>query len=354
MSDVRVGFVGAGYMAQVAHIPCFQQAAGAKVTALASSRPRLLNQVADRFGIEKRYASHSELGADPDIDLAVVVVPPELNVDICAELLEAGKDVICEKPVSLRATDAERLRDISVRTGKRLLVGFMKRFDLGVRAAKAVVDGWLATGEAGRLLYARAHSFIGGDWQGNIGALFSTIKTDEPMSAKPATPMPDWLLEKYAGAWGPYYFTNHVHSHDMDLLGYFLGRDFRVCDADWSRDVKRVCLEYGDAVAQLETAKCGANTRWDEDLTLYFEGGSVRVKLPPPLLINVPAEVEIYAMGDRQEIRLPQVKYSWSFLEQAQNAVDVAAGKAEPICTIDDGLTQVRMTEAIFAVLAGS
>lgn len=352
MSDVRVGFVGAGYMAQVAHIPCFQQAPGAEVTALASSRPGLLGQVADRFGIDKRYASHRELGADPEIDLAVVIVPPELNVGICADLLEAGKDVICEKPVALRAEDALHLQDVARSTGRRLLVGFMKRFDCGVQAAKKVVDTWLQTGEAGKLVYARAHSFIGGDWQGNIGGLLPTIKTDEPMSEKPLTPLPDWLPEKYAGAWGPYYFTNHVHSHDMDLLNFFLGHDFRVTGADWDRDVKRASLEYGETVAQLETGKCRANTRWDEDLHLYFEGGSVRVQLPPPLLINVPATLEIVYMGERQELVMPQVRYSWSFLEQARNAVDVVAGKAEPICTIDDGLAQMRMTEAIFRALS--
>lgn len=353
MSKVRVGVVGAGFMAQYAHILCFQQAPDAQVTALVSSRPNLLNQVADRFGIEKRYASVSELASDPDIDLAMVSAPPEINVPLCVELLEAGKHVFCEKPVALRVADAQRLVDAAAAAGRRCMVGFMKRADAGVRIAKGIVDDWRESSEAGKLLFARVHSFIGGDWQGNIMSLSSQIKTDEPMSPKATTPSPDWLPEDFAGAWGPYYFFNHVHSHDMDLLNLFLGRECSVLHADWGADAKTALLDYAGVRASIEVGKCANNTRWDEVLTVYFEGGSVEVALPPPLLINAPAEVRVHYMADRQEVCSPQARYSWSFMEQARNAVEVVQGAAEPLCTAEDGLAQLKMTEAIFRHLAG-
>ena len=127
MSSIRVGFVGVGMMSQVCHIPCFQQAEGCEVTALASSRPGMLGQVAERFGIGKRYASHAELAADTDIDLAAVILPPEYNPQVCIDLLEAGKHVFCEKPVSLAVADAERMEAAAQAAGRLLMVGFMKR-----------------------------------------------------------------------------------------------------------------------------------------------------------------------------------------------------------------------------------
>lgn len=351
MSPVRVGIFGVGQMAQVAHILAFQRAEGAQVKALASSRPRLLAAVADQFHVEGRYASHLELAQDADIDLAVVIAPPEVNVEVCCDLLAAGKHVFCEKPVGVSVADARRLQEAAQAAGRHLLVGFMKRFDAGVQAARATVRGWLETGEAGKLLMARAHSFIGGDWTANVSGLFPIITTDEPVAPRPLTQTPDWLPEDLGGAWSPYYFFNHVHSHDMDLLNYFLGTNFTVKYADWSGDAKIAVLDYAGTLTTLTIGGPMPNNRWDEELRIYFEHGWVHVQLPPPLLINVPAEVTVYRMGEKQEVADVRAPYSWSFLRQAQNAVDVVAGNAEPICTIADGLAQVSLTEAIFRKL---
>ena len=348
MPPVRVGFFGVGMMSPVAHIPAFQRATGAEVTAIASSRPQLLNQVADRFGIAKRYASAAELGADPELDLAAVIAPPEINPELCIGLLEAGKHVFCEKPVALSVAAAQRMADAAVASGKHLLVGFMKRHDAGVQAAKAVVDRWLATGEAGALLYARGHAFLGGDWTGNVEGLMPVLTSDEPKSEKTADAIPPSVPVGHDGMWGDYYFHNHVHSHNMDLLAHFLGPQFSVKHADWSGAVKLVVFDFGGVPATLETSKCDTNRRWDEEMKVYFERGWVHIKLPPPLLINAPAQVEVYWMGERQEVCDVHTPYSWSFLRQAQNAVDVVAGSAAPICTIEDGLRQVAMTEAVF------
>lgn len=201
------------------------------------------------------------------------------------------------------------------------------------------------------MLFARAHSFIGGDWLANIGGLLPQVKTDEKPSEKPAVSLPEWLSEEYGGQWGPYYFFNHVHSHDMDLLTYFLGREFEVRHADWSRATKLALLDFDGVAANLEVARAGANRRWDEELRIYFEHGWVHVQVPPPMLINAPAQVLVYHMGERQEVCDVHAPYSWSFLRQAQGAVDAVLGKAAPLCTIEDGVAQMRMTEGIFRMV---
>ncbi len=353
MSTLRVGFVGAGMMAQSAHIPGFQRAEGCEVVALAEARPRLRQLAADRFGIGKRYESHEELKADPEIDLAAIIVPPECNPPLCIELLEAGKHVFCEKPVSLAAADAQRMADAAAANGRLLLVGFMKRHDAGVQAAKALVDGWLATGEVGAPLFARVHAFLGGDWVANIEGLAPVIKTDDPTGPAPTLSFPEWLPAEQAGMWGPYYFLNHVHSHDMDLLCHFLGSEWSVVHADWSRATKTALLDFNGTAATLEIGKAGTNNRWDEEMTLYFEHAVLHVQLPPPLLINSPARVEVYTMGEKQQVCDLHARYSWSFLRQAQGAVDAALGKCEPLCTIADAVNQMRMTEALFAHVCG-
>ena len=356
MADINVGIVGAGFMAQSAHILCFQRAQGARVSALASSRVELGRQVADRFGIGTRYKTHHELAADPAVDLAVVLQPPEYNAQTCIDLLRAGKHVLCEKPVCLSLEEARRMQRAAEESGRLLMVGFMKRFDAGVQAARAVTERWLASGEAGQLLCGGVRSLIGGDWLANIGGLFPVLKTEEPSGEKPRCAGPDWLAEPYGaeplGFGSAYYFFNHVHSHDMDLLNYFLGQEFEVRFASWESAAKLAVLSYDGRPVTLTVGGPMPNNRWDETLWLCFEHGRVEVQLPPPMLVNSPAQVTVYYMGERQELCDVRAPYSWSFLRQAQNAVDGVAGRAEPICTIDDGVAQLRMTEAVFRWLS--
>ncbi|MBC7287265.1 MAG: Gfo/Idh/MocA family oxidoreductase, partial [Armatimonadetes bacterium] len=109
VQKVRVGIVGAGFMAQAAHIHCFQLAEGCEVVALASSRPSLREQVAARFRIPRQYDSWASMARDPDIDAAVVLLPPEFNPDVVCSLLEAGKHVFAEKPMALSWKSAQRM-----------------------------------------------------------------------------------------------------------------------------------------------------------------------------------------------------------------------------------------------------
>ncbi|MFN3422078.1 MAG: Gfo/Idh/MocA family protein, partial [Armatimonadota bacterium] len=148
---VRLGYVGAGFMAQKVHLPNFTNLAGCQVIALAEARPRLGEKVAKRFGIPKVYRHHTELIADEEIDAVAVSAHFAAQGEIVHDALLAGKPVFMEKPMAVSIEQAERILEASRKTGAPLMVACMKRYDAGCELAKEFVSRFRQSGELGRI-----------------------------------------------------------------------------------------------------------------------------------------------------------------------------------------------------------
>jgi predicted dehydrogenase len=96
------------------------------VTAIASRDLALARQAAQELGIAQAYGSYEEMLADPNIDAVYNPLPNHLHVDLTLAAAQAGKHVLCEKPVALHAKDAERLR--AVPEGILVAEAFMVRY----------------------------------------------------------------------------------------------------------------------------------------------------------------------------------------------------------------------------------
>ena len=137
VDKLRIGFVGCGYMGQVAHLPNFLAADECEVVALAELRPGLRELVAEKHGIPRTVASHAELAEAEDIDAVVAITPEDLNERIACDLLSAGKPVMTEKPMALSVEAARRMVEAGRVGDAQLMVAYMKRYDDGVREACA-------------------------------------------------------------------------------------------------------------------------------------------------------------------------------------------------------------------------
>jgi predicted dehydrogenase len=360
MEDLRIVIVGAGFMAQAAHIHCFQLARGANVTALASARPRLRQAVADRFRLPRQLDSWQAVASDPDIDAAVVSLPPEFNPDIVCGLLEAGKHVFAEKPMALSLRQAQRMADAAAASGRLLMMGFMKRYDPGVERARKFWDEVVAPGHMGALVCARVWCLLGGNWTADQHLLVPVLTTDEPHVSKTvADTGPDWLPATLGGGDAPgfgslFYFFNHVHSHNVNLLRHFLGDDYEVTHADLRHRTKIALLRYGDALVTFEVGPGISAYAFEEGMKLYFEGGWIEILPPPPLQMQASARVVIYRGGDLTELREPLGGWDWSFRRQAQHFVDCIREGRQPCSSGADSVGDLAMVEAIFRRAADS
>jgi len=108
-------------------IPGMQKCERAEVTAIASRELSRAREAADRLGIEKAYGSYEELLADADVDAIYNPLPNHLHVPWTAKAAEAGKHVLCEKPIALSAEEAATLIPVRERTGVKIGEAFMVR-----------------------------------------------------------------------------------------------------------------------------------------------------------------------------------------------------------------------------------
>jgi len=108
-------------------IPGMQLGEFSAVTAIASRGIAKARAAADELGIEKAYGSYEELLADPDVDAIYNPLPNQLHVPWTAKAAEAGKHVLCEKPLSLTVAEAETLLEVRARTGVKIGEAFMIR-----------------------------------------------------------------------------------------------------------------------------------------------------------------------------------------------------------------------------------
>jgi predicted dehydrogenase len=108
-------------------IPGMQLGQFTAMEAIASREIERARQAADTLGIRKAYGSYEELLADPDIDAIYNPLPNQLHVPWTIKAAEAGKHVLCEKPLSLTVAEAKTLLDVRARTGVKIGEAFMIR-----------------------------------------------------------------------------------------------------------------------------------------------------------------------------------------------------------------------------------
>ncbi|MCY3771708.1 MAG: Gfo/Idh/MocA family oxidoreductase [Gemmatimonadetes bacterium] len=301
---IRIGFVGAGFMGQLVHLPNLTEMAGCEVVALADRRPRLARLVADRFGIPEVCGSHEKLCADASIDAIVQITSDDAHAPVSIDALNAGKHVYLEKPMATNLSDARRMVEAAGRNERQLMVGYMKRFDTGVELARSIIDDLKSSGELGTITHARGHCFAG-NWVCNAG---TPIQTDEPYPEIEPRP-PAWLEEERIGE---IYSINNLYCHNINLMRYLLGdvRALRFASLDGPTRLMVFTMDGYEAV--LELGKVTADF-WDEGVKVYFEDGWIEIHTPPPLLKNVPARVSVYRAGAIQQHVQPQAPRDWAF-----------------------------------------
>jgi len=127
MQKIRWGVLGAAKIAVDKVIPGMQRGAYSDVTAIASRDAARARAVASTLGIPKSYGSYEALLADPEIDAIYNPLPNHLHVPWTIVAAEAGKHVLCEKPVGLGVEEARALIDVRDRTGMKIQEAFMVR-----------------------------------------------------------------------------------------------------------------------------------------------------------------------------------------------------------------------------------
>ena len=141
MRKIRWGVLGAAKIARTKVIPAMQRSQECEIAALASRSLETARAAAGPLGIPKTYGSYEALLADPDLDAVYIPLPNHLHVPWSIKAAEAGKHVLCEKPIGLSADEARTLVAVRDRTGVLIQEAFMVRTHPQWRAVREEVRG---------------------------------------------------------------------------------------------------------------------------------------------------------------------------------------------------------------------
>ena len=122
-------------------LPGAQESDEVEVLAVGSRDLDLAREFGVKWGIPRAYGSYEELLADPDIEAVYIPLPNTMHCEWSIRALEAGKHVLCEKPMSRHPADVEAAFDASERTGRLLSEAFMYRHNPQTKRLKELVDG---------------------------------------------------------------------------------------------------------------------------------------------------------------------------------------------------------------------
>jgi len=151
MDKTRVAVIGLGSVAQLVHLPNLLKIKNAEITAVAEINRSRLHSVADKFNVPKRYTDYSELLKNNDTDAVIISTPTHLHKKIAIDCLNAGKDVLVEKPLARNSSEGQEVIDCANKNNRKLMVGMNLRYRPDSMLIRSLIDA----GEIGEPFYIK-------------------------------------------------------------------------------------------------------------------------------------------------------------------------------------------------------
>ncbi|GGG03067.1 oxidoreductase [Paenibacillus abyssi] len=145
---LKVGVIGCGAIAQRRHLPEYLNRNDVEIVAVCDFNLERAKEVAKQFGAKHAFQTHQELLACEDIEAVSVCAPNFLHASITIESIQAGKHVLCEKPMATNLDEAKSMVDAATEKGVKLMIGHSQRFMPVHIKAKEILD----EGKLGRVL----------------------------------------------------------------------------------------------------------------------------------------------------------------------------------------------------------
>jgi predicted dehydrogenase len=151
-----IGIIGSGGIARGAHMPGYKacEEQGVRILAVSDINPDVARRAGEEFEVPHIFTDYRKLLQMDEIDAVSVCTPNYLHMQPTVDALKAGKHVLVEKPLAMNGVEGKAMVDAATRTGMKLQVGFMSRFQSTSQALKRFIDA----GEMGEIYFARAQA----------------------------------------------------------------------------------------------------------------------------------------------------------------------------------------------------
>jgi predicted dehydrogenase len=322
-SELRWGILSTADIGRKKVIPAIQKARRSRVVAIASREGDRAAQVAAELGIDRSHSSYEALLADSDVDAVYIPLPNHIHPEWAMAAAAAGKDVLCEKPLAVSASEAERMIEVAERHGTTLMEAFMYRLHPSWLAVRQIV-------ESGRI----------GELQA-IQSWFGYYNDD-----------PDNIRNIRSVGGGSLY---DIGCYLVDLSRMlFNGEPTRV-QASIRRDpigdtdvLTSAILDFEGGIA---TMTCSTRTETDQRVHIYGTQGRVSIGIPFNIPPDRPTEVYITAGGDppvAPKVETLRFDTRDPYTAEAEAFEAIVLDGAPPPFPALDAVANLRVIEQIF------
>jgi predicted dehydrogenase len=199
---IKWGVLGCGDIAQRMGIPAIVKAEGSDLMAVMDIDQVRANEIASQFGAKESYGDINDLLNNEEINAIYIATPPALHCKQTHSAANAGKHVLCEKPMAMSERECESMVQVCKENGVILGVAYYRRFYPKIQFIKTVLD----SGQIGKPTFARCQTSV----------LYNPSNLDDPK---------EWRATKSLGGGG---CLIEIGSHRLDLLVYLLGNPVQV------------------------------------------------------------------------------------------------------------------------------
>jgi predicted dehydrogenase len=218
MRKLGIGVVGVGEMGKRHAENLRRNVPEACLIAIADVSAERARQVATELEIERSYGSLEAMLENKEIEALLIATPDKFHAQAVGLAARAGKDILCEKPLALNLTEAHAALDAVAKAGRRLQVGFMRRYDPAYAAAMKRIEA----GEIG------------------VPVIFKSVGRDKDQPP---------LTAYESNVNGMIFYSNTIH--DFDLARWLMRDEVTGVHAYTTCAIRPVVTKYGDVVASV-------------------------------------------------------------------------------------------------------
>jgi predicted dehydrogenase len=253
---LKWGLIGCGDISRKRVAPALRDLASCKLVAVNRARSEQAEAFAVEFGAPKWYSRWQDLIADEELDAVYIATPVHLHAAQTIAAAEAGKHVLCEKPMAMNVAECDRMIEACRANGVKLGVAYYRHFYPIVARIKEI----LAQGEIGQAVIAQVNAF---EW----------------FNPQPDNPR-HWLLEKELSGGGPMFdFGCHRIEVLMNIFGGITRTQSTLRNVLFEREVEDTAIavfQFGDGACGTLTVTHAAHEPQDT-LEIFASLGSIHV-----------------------------------------------------------------------------
>ncbi len=319
MNQVRWGVLSTARIGLLKVIPAMQRGRNCPVVAIASRNLARAKKAAAELGIERAYGSYEALLADPEIDAIYNPLPNHLHVRWSIAALEAGKHVLCEKPIGLSAAEGQQLVDAARRHPRlKVMEAFMYRHHPQWRRAKSIV-------------------MAGGI--GELRTIQSFFSYDNPDPTN---------IRNQAEIGGGGMFD--IGCYSISLSRFIFDDEPRralgIVEFDHRLGIDRLASAILDFGAGTSTFTCATQLSPFQRVNLFGTEGRVEIDIPFNAPPDRPCTMRHERQGHTEEIVLPLCD---QYTIQGELFSDAVLNDASVPTPIEDSVANMRVIEAVLA-----